>query len=105
MKPRIDKANNIIWGIIITIGLLELFDLRTYIKTIEALISFSNTEWNGLLILNAVYLVWLPLALILFGLKKKAGWYLLSFYLVAACFHGLYFFILLLNNFTDIITN
>lgn len=98
-----NKAIKVVWGIIATILLLEVLEYSSYINTIGSLLSFNNIEWTPALIFNTVYLVWLPVALVLFAKKHTAGWYLLSIYLVAVIAQGLSILYILNSNFTDII--
>lgn len=97
------KAIKLVWGIIATILLLEVLEYRSYMNTIGSLLSFSTIEWTPTLIFNTVYLIWLPIALVLFARNHTAGWYLLSIYFVAVIAQGLSILYILNSNFTDII--
>lgn len=77
VKPNNNKGNIMIWTIVVALLLIEALEYNNYIEAFKTLISLTKADWNGWVTIAVLKMLWNPIALILFALRTKAGWYML----------------------------
>lgn len=71
--------------ICIVFGLIALYHVANEWSLIEFMFTDVNAKWgDGEMVLYFVPLTWLPVAVVLFAFRKKAGWIMLAVYLSAS---------------------
>jgi len=94
IQTNVLSVNRTILMVSIVLGILSLSKFYQEFEFIKFMLASSTSEWDASIILYFFPLVILPLGTLLFWIRKKTGWILLTIYLtfmaLAAIFRFIY---------------